>query len=320
MTSMTPKTPKTRPGNRIRRLLARVCDSATLARIVDPIVADMQHEHADALREDRVWKSRWVRLAGHVALLKAMALYDSPTAATSAARRMIAYAIVITVAVTMLFAVPPMLALAPQTTGAANRLALVIRLVPQAVPIAIPIGVTLGMLAGLGSAALSRRSTRAMLVIAMVSSIASFVLMGWLVPAANIAFLELLTGRHVVKGVSELTLGELYQRMVHAPTGVRYLATMFHTRIAFSCATLVLGLFALAVRHWRPLVRVSLGVVACALYVGYYFLLADPIRSGMGGAFPPIVMVWLPNVAMIAIATLLALLARVQRERQGMNL
>ncbi len=314
------KTPQPRPGDRIRRLAARVCAAATMTRIVDPIVADMQHEHADALREGRVWKSRWVRLAGYVALIKAMALHDGHTVESGAAVRMIAYAIVITVAVTMLFALPPMLALAPQTRGTANRLALVLRLVPQAVPIAIPIGVTLGMLAGLGNAALSRRSTRVMLIIAIVSSIASFVLMGWLVPASNFAFLKVLIGHPVTKGVSELTLGELYQRMVRAPTGVRYLATMYHTRIAFSCATFVLGLFALAVRHWRPLVRVSLGVVACGLYVGYYFLLADPIRSGMGGAFPPIVMVWLPNVAMTAIAMLLALLARMQRVPQGMNL
>jgi lipopolysaccharide export LptBFGC system permease protein LptF len=122
-----------------------------------------------------------------------------------------------------------------------------------------------------------------------------------------------------VKGVSELTIGELYQRMVHAPTGVRYLATMYHMRLAFPCATLVLGLFALAVRHWRPLVRVALGVLGCVLYVGFYFFLADPIRSGFGGRFPPIVMVWVPNVAMTTIAMLLALLARVQRVPQGMN-
>ncbi len=309
----------TRPGDRIRRLAARVYGAATMARLIDPIVADLQHEHAEALREGRVWKSRRVRLAGYLALLKVMALHGGSSAESSASRRMIAYAIAVTAAVTMLFALPPLFALMTPSTVAAKRLWLLLYITPQAVPLAIPVGVTLGMLSGLGKAALSRRAARVMLIIAIVSSIASFVMMAWVAPATNMAFLETLTGRPVVKGISELTIGELHQRMLNAPHA-RHLAMMCHARLAFSCATFVLGLFALAVRHCRPLVRVALGVLACVLYVGFYITFTDVGYSDWGQALSPIAVMWLPNVAMTAIAILLALLARVQRVPQGMNL
>ena len=54
----------TRPGWRLRGMAARIFDHKTMERVVDPLLADLQKEHAEAIRRGRVWKSRWIRLAG----------------------------------------------------------------------------------------------------------------------------------------------------------------------------------------------------------------------------------------------------------------
>ena len=45
-------------------MAARIFDHKTMERVVDPLLADLQKEHAEAIRRGRVWKSRWIRLAG----------------------------------------------------------------------------------------------------------------------------------------------------------------------------------------------------------------------------------------------------------------
>ena len=51
------------PGIRLRRMLARWCDSKTMWQCVDPAIADQQAEYAEARREGRTWGSRWTLLA-----------------------------------------------------------------------------------------------------------------------------------------------------------------------------------------------------------------------------------------------------------------
>jgi hypothetical protein len=44
-------------------------------RLIDPVLADLQAEYRDARAHGRIWKSRWVRVAGYVSLLKAVSTY-----------------------------------------------------------------------------------------------------------------------------------------------------------------------------------------------------------------------------------------------------
>ena len=64
----------TRPGDRLRALAGRILNRRTMERVVDPLLADLQLEYAEAIRRGRVWKSRWVLVAGHIAFLKTIAL------------------------------------------------------------------------------------------------------------------------------------------------------------------------------------------------------------------------------------------------------
>ena len=63
-----------RPGHRLRATAERIFDQRTMARVVDPLVTDLQVEHAEAIRQGRVWRSRWILVAGHVVFLKTIAL------------------------------------------------------------------------------------------------------------------------------------------------------------------------------------------------------------------------------------------------------
>ena len=53
-------------------LAARVCSAKTLERLIDPVVADLQTEYVEAIRQGRVWRSRWVRISGCGTFLKVL--------------------------------------------------------------------------------------------------------------------------------------------------------------------------------------------------------------------------------------------------------
>ena len=59
------------PTGRLRRFLSRHCSTATMERLVDPILTDIRVEAAKAGR----WTNLWIHLAGVAALFKALATY-----------------------------------------------------------------------------------------------------------------------------------------------------------------------------------------------------------------------------------------------------
>ena len=65
------------PGYRALRMLEWVFTPKTVNRVFRPTVADMQHEHREALASGRVWKARWVLLRGRWSLVSA-ALAQAP--------------------------------------------------------------------------------------------------------------------------------------------------------------------------------------------------------------------------------------------------
>ena len=52
------------PGLWLRAAAARLCDTKAMNQLIDPIVADLQYEHAEARRAGAIWRSRRIRLAG----------------------------------------------------------------------------------------------------------------------------------------------------------------------------------------------------------------------------------------------------------------
>ena len=58
------------PGTRLRALAEHLFDRTTIERLIDPAIADLQCEHADAVRHGRLWRARRVRVAGVIAFCK----------------------------------------------------------------------------------------------------------------------------------------------------------------------------------------------------------------------------------------------------------
>jgi hypothetical protein len=303
----------TRPGDRLRTIAERVCSAKAMDRLIDPVIADLQAEYAQAVRLGQIRRSRWVRIAGYVAFVKVMVfhgcerfLQDWTPDDHRAFARTIALAVPAIAAATLLLMVPPLRQVSSYASyGHASRARLALYLMPQALPLAVPLGFMLGIFCGYGRCLVAFRSRAAILLIAIACSVGSFVTLAWITPAANQAFRVLVFGRNVVKGAPELTLGELGQLLepgthepmaVAPPSDLRSLAWQYHVRCALSCAPLALALFALSVIGRRQRGPFVLFLCACAAVFGYYALIWGARTLVLDGTLPVLATVWFPNV------------------------
>lgn len=319
-----------RPGDRIRATAARIFDQRTMARVIDPLVADLQLEYAEAIRHGRVWRSRWVLAAGYFVFLKTIAVCGAEEAIRSldgwtvddrsAMSRTTGFSVAAIAAVTVLLVIAPLsnahfLTLDPM---------LLVYLIPQALVLAVPIGVTLGILLGLRGRLVSRRSTGAVLASAIFCSLLCLAMLGWITPLANQEFRQLAFGQErtmVPKEFNTLTLGELSQQIdAYRRVGLiksssdSELWYTYHMRWALSCATLVLALFAVSVTR-RVVARWAVALAAFGACFIYYCLLWIGRAAALQATLPAFVGAWLPNAAFAVLS--LALLAAPHPSRAG---
>lgn len=290
----------TRPGETLRSIAQRLCKPATMERLVDPVLADLQCEHAEAVAHRRVWHARWIRVAGYFVFWKvaAIGIGRASTGALitpldGAISRSIRFSGLATTALTLVFMWPPV---SNSLSHSGHRLAIFLALVPQAMSVALPMGVVLGVLCGLRGRVATSRVQLAIVLLAIVCSLAMFVNVGWILPASNQVFREIAAGRPVARGMNELTLAELAEKDIF----------QFHFRLALAFAPLALGLFALGVAAAtrRTSNALLIGVIALGSCFAYYVLLYWS-RLDIGGHFPAIVAAWSPNFVFLAVALLL---------------
>jgi hypothetical protein len=103
----------TRPGTRLRSLAAGLFAPSTMERLIDPAIADLQHEHDDAVRRGLVWRGRWIRLAGYAAFWKVAgmaaaghALRERTAADDRSVRRTVGFSLVAVIALTAVLVWP----------------------------------------------------------------------------------------------------------------------------------------------------------------------------------------------------------------------
>jgi hypothetical protein len=293
------------PGTRLRRVAARLFDAQTLERLIDPVIADLRREQADALRQGQPWRARAVRAAGYVAFVKVaafaasrgsrLAVRDAARADDRAIGRTVLFSLAAMLAITAVFVVPPLSHSHDGHVGDLPRL--IWYLLPQALAVSTPIGVVLGILMGLRGRTVTTRVRRTIAGLAILATIATIVNTGWVMPEGNQAFREFFAGRRILRGTNELTFGQL------AATDM----SQFHDRLSLACAPLALALFCLGVARIR---RERYGAIVTALFglticFAYYVLMLDFRRHGAGDLLPAVVSAWLPNVAFLAAASLL---------------
>lgn len=310
------------PGSRLRSLAQRFCDPSTRERLIDPVLADLRHEYAGAVRQGCRWRSRWIHLAGCIAFWKVSAIVlgrastrELSTADGGSVGRTIRFAGIATTLMTALLMWPP-LSHVTSISGAWNTVRLFIYLMPQALAIALPMGLAFGVLCGLSGRVPAARSRMIIIVLAAASSLAALVVVGWLLPEANQAFRELTyqqmfgTAYRVAirRGLNELTLGELMSTDTYK----------FHSRLALACAPLTLGVFSLALATVTHRTRaLTAGVAALAICFAYYLLLYTSRQLSLGRDelaysyhLAGTLAAWTPNLVFGAAALLLHLRTR----------
>ncbi len=306
------------PGRMLHRLAARVCSAKTLERVVEPSIADLQKEYAQA-RTSTAERARAL-ITGYTAILQVIAMCAlSFSLATDDDQRAIvrtmAWSFAFTIAFTLALMLPPLSIVEARASSV-----FLAGLISQAVPLAIPIGLALGIAVGMAGRSATRTVTRVILLSAVLASLVSFVTLAWVMPAGNQAFRQSvaraagITGQ-LIKGPSEMTFSELdREAAIAAAAGnvrqaSRY-AWSFHLRFALSVASIMLAGFLLATSVRRRVMRVFTALLACFAYwalifVGEELAVFSPVAPAYAGTTPAVMLgAWLPNIVLAAVIML----------------
>jgi hypothetical protein len=289
-----------------------------MERLVDPILTDIHMEAEAASLRGRRWASRWIRAAGAVALVKALTFYgwtrfwstqEWSRADRRALGRTLAYAAALTAAAIPLMLLPTFIRLP------ANRS---LYLVPQALPIALPFCLFIGLIYGFRARLVSLRPRAAVLIAAILCSIASFATQEWIVPASNhasrAAAVKALAAQ---RGLPEMTAGELRSRLQDNrqwDRDVMQTPIYYHTRWALAAAPIVLTGWAFLLLGRLPdRGRWLLGMVAIASCVAYGSLVSAGRMATVRYTLPPMAGAWLPNTIFVAAIILLGFRSALER-------
>ena len=296
----------TRPGARLRSLARRVCDASTMERLIDPVIADLQCEHAEALRDGQVWRSRWIRITGCMAFCKVAGLAALGQHGDGARAMAIALS---TATVLTALAICVVLANTAATAAASGKtLWLVIYLVPQALTISVPVCLALGVFVWVRGKGVDAATTRTVLWLMRIVLLAAVANAGWLTPAANAAFRDVLAGGPAARGANELTFIALGQRVyqsgqVHLLGDPLPMTFWLNARLALAVAPVLLCVLALAgasTRHRRW--SAAIVITTLALFAGSYLLFPAEDIAVLTRWLPAAAIAWLPN-ALVMTAT-----------------
>jgi hypothetical protein len=293
------------PGAHLRALAARLFDRSTMELVIDPLIADLQCEHADALSRGRLWRARWLHFASCIAFWKVAGL--AALAANRQGARAIAIAFSAAALLTAL-SVCVVLANTPVPPDAGGKMVwLVLYLVPQALTISLPVCLALGLFAwlrGNGAEPSTRRTVLWLICIALLLAVANA---GWATPAANNAYRNVIADRATLRGANELTFIELGQRVLESSpedAGPLPLSFWFNARFALALSPVLLSVLALAGANARRHC-LSSAVVASTLtvFVACYILFAADDIAVLARLLPAAAIAWLPN-GLVMVATL----------------
>jgi hypothetical protein len=341
------------PSSRwIRALAVWFCGGATIERLVDPILADVELEYRDQALSGRVWLARWVLVRGYAGFCSAVALHAAHVYASAwrhddAAKQTLRISVGAFVVVTFAFVLPPLLT-APMYTRYPD---LAIYLVPQAIPLSMPIALSF-IACGWSRRANGRGMLRRVFVLGVAGALMSLATLEWLVPAGNQAWRVGISRRlaeaghsvppTILRGINERSLSEL-AALVRKTTPLRpFSATeyekisadlrdltagtsngrdltahdlqlAFHARVAMCFATAALSLLAVAAA--RALARRSLARTVFAGLVLLYAFAWDGVAA-IANTLPPAASAWLPNAAVVSVSIVwLAIGARPRQVR-----
>lgn len=262
-----------RPGERLRAWAARMCSPDTMTRVIDPLIADLQVEHADAIARDDHRRARRIRFTGVAAFWKTMVVCEWRRSAPVALWTAGAAA-----ATTMVFAVL-LLSSVMQVAEHERAVWLLLLIAAQFVPVGITIGFPLAVV-------LTR--TRRVLIAA---SVCAAIVLFW-TSSLSLAAQQAL--RNAV-----MSRGDVFRDDPSLPGS----QLQTYAQWAFLLGTAIMGVAARGVA--LRLRRTWLAVTIVALFsTAYIFSILPVAVLVFHGWVSPLVAAWLPNVVFATIAML----------------
>lgn len=223
-------------------------------------------------------------------------------------RRPLCWSAAATAAAMVIIEAPFLLHL-PVPVSVGQWLLLALYLIPAAATICVPVGLTVGMVAA-GPQRKSPRVVSLALTVALLGAVATFVMMGWVVPSLNQEYRLTLAGRLVARGAAELTTAELRSlmgagnsvRLALAPISDSWdIALRYYGRWAVSFTPLAFAIFGLWAATLEGATRRVVVVATACAYVGYILSPPDWYRS-----FSAALTAWAPPATIAALPLLAA--------------
>jgi hypothetical protein len=304
--------------HRIRSIASRLFVEPTMARVIDPILADLQCEYDEALARGGRLQARlglarsYIGLARAVIWLGVQTLWPAGGPRADVVRTLIVSAVALTV-VTLALAMPALVSWPGWQDDPRFSARLALLLLPQALPLSLPAGLCVAVLWGMRGRVATWRRIAMVLSIALACTAAVWVVLEWIMPEANQGFREMVAARlsdgRVVtleRGLSELGLSRLGQRS--DPAAVRQYQTLW--ALCFASAPLSLLALGLARYVRRAVWAVVLATVLCNLY---FAVLWTTAAGAAAQTIPAPVAAWAPNTICVLVGC--ALLRRALRLR-----
>jgi len=293
------------PGSRLRAIASRVFDAATMTRVVDPAVADLQTEGGSVRAYFGLIKVMAVCVAGG----SMAGLVSWPADDRRFIGKALLWSGLFIIVLTALFDRPSRYAM-PQVLRTSSPLP-PLYLAPAALSMAFTIGATLGVMVALRGREITGRIVASVLALAVALSVFSFVNLGWIVPSANRAYAVLVSGQPAPE-IGEMTLGELagtidqFSDPVFAKFGYLHaLQYNYHGRLALAWspvvfAILMVSLAAALRRRW---------VIVLALCPAWYFFVMAPQLRPWNSGLPPFAAAWSGNLLVLCVSAVLFIVA-----------
>lgn len=200
-------------GHRLRQWATRVCSAQTMERLIDPAIADLQHEYEGAKATGHALRMVIALLRGYWAFWRVLTfhvpavwLYRALSGFRASHQesfvRMVVPATIATViACAALIVVPARNIKQHDMLG----VWLVILLLPQSIPFGVPLGLFTGIAYGLRRQPVSRQLRRLVVILGLTGTLASASTIIWVVPIANQAFRTAIARRVVLEGPGEMS-------------------------------------------------------------------------------------------------------------------
>jgi lipopolysaccharide export system permease LptF/LptG-like protein len=318
------------PGTGLHRLASRFFTAAILRQVIEPALADLQHECGGA-RTSSTWRRTWIYIRAYwsfwrVAIVQvAVILLDGRDEAPIDPQlplRMLGggIAAVIVVTAIVVFATPLSVLGSLKELRAAfhghiqNGLML---LVPSAIPIALPAGLIVAATWQTRRGPASGHVRRSVVLFGLCGSLCSAALLEWVIPEANQTFRVAIFQHRdpdlgpPQKGANELTWHELKariaaERRLGRESELRQLQLSYHVRLATASAPFLFALLAAALlrRPWTRRLMLAAALTVAA-YVGY-FVLIDFWRLVGQERLSPTAVAWTPNAVALLLSVLIS--------------